>query len=255
MKREKTTQERTIRLYFRRTNVKPFFIIALGLAIAVLGVNDPNAVLIGVTIAALGALIVVFSVIIPASRKPSDTQIDAWLKEGMQHLQEVAYRKTGIDRDMVVALQGPLVVRGPILWNTVGIKKEDLTWKKGRDNLVRFGVYRVTIILLTENQLCSYSCDYNFIKDVPLNDRTDEYHYRDVVSVATREQSTSLTLPTGQKMTHAEEFRLTVSSGDSIAVLINTPELKKITGVETLPDSGVEQSISVIRAKLRDKKV
>lgn len=185
--------------------------------------------------------------------KPSDLQVQSWLDEGIRKLSEHSRGKLNLD-ESEGSISAPLIIAGPILWDTGGVSSDDLVWKRGEDGLVRFGVYRVTIILLTDRHLTSYACDYNFIRDVALNERTDEFHYRDIVSVSTREQDTAYTLPTGKKMTKAQAFSLSVASGESISVMVDSAEIREITGVEKLPETGADKAVANIRAMLRDKK-
>ena len=184
--------------------------------------------------------------------KPTDRQIDQWLQESIVKLREKSLKRLNLDESEIIA--DPLVIRGPILWKTIGIDNGDLVWKIGSDDTVRFGIYKVTIIQLTDRHLGAYACDYNFIRDVALNERTDEYHYKDVVSVTTQEQASSYTLPTGVKLITAQEFRLSVSGGESINVIIGSSQISKITGSNQIPETGAEKAISVIRAMLRQKK-
>jgi hypothetical protein len=118
---------------------------------------------------------------------------------------------------------------------------------------VRFGVYRVTIIQLTDRLLGAFSCDYDFVRDVALNEETEE-HYQDIVGVSTQELASSYTLPIGVKLTYAQQFRISVTSGEAIEVVIGADKLRKATGDDELPDTGAEKAVSVIRAMLRDKK-
>lgn len=185
-------------------------------------------------------------------KNATDRQIDRWLQESLVKLGEQSLGKLNLDKSDIVA--DPLVIKGPIVWQTNGIDDSDLLWKIGDDNIVRFGVYRVTIVQLTDRHLGAYACDYNFIRNVALNERTDEYHYKDVVSVSTQEQASSYTLPTGVKLTTAQEFRISVASGESINVTIGSSQINKITGSDQIPETGAEKAISVIRAMLREKK-
>ena len=54
-------------------------------------------------------------------------------------------------------------------------------------------------------------------------------------------------------MIHAQAFRLSVVSGDNIEVTIGSSKLEEITG-GTLPETGAENAVRVIRAQLREKK-
>jgi hypothetical protein len=261
MARAQDANEKAKRRYFHPVSgVKPTVVGALVLIVAIaarqqLGSSTALVVLVGVIIGVFGIARLAMS-----ASKPSDQQMDSWLHAALAEAERDAHRKLGFDpltsgaRDANTVRQAPLTIFGPIIWTTNGIPNADLVWKVGNDKLARFAVYRVTVILLTQSQLGSYSCDYNFLRNVRLNEQTDEYAYVDVVSVSTRETATNYTLPTGMKLSTAEQFRLSVSSGESIAVTISSGELKRITGTDRLPDSGAEAAIATIRRMLRDKK-
>ena len=112
----------------------------------------------------------------------------------------------------------------------------------------------VTVVHLTEHKLSSYQCDYNFMRGVPLNEQDDEFHYRDVVAVSTREASTNYTLPNNELMKHAQLFKLAVSSGDSIEVIVNSTELVKFTG-GTMMETGLDNAVKALRKVLSEKKI
>jgi len=182
---------------------------------------------------------------------PSDEQVDQWLQEDLRNIVSKSLDKLGMDNSQVVG--EPLLIRGPILWATTGVPATDLRWKKGKDGIVRFAINRVTVIQLTEQLLGDYACDFNFLKNVMLNERTDEYHYKDLVSVSTQEISTSYTLPTGVRMVSAQAFRLSVASGEHIDVTVNAAKLSEVTG-GSIPTTGAEKAVQVIRTMLREKK-
>jgi hypothetical protein len=82
---------------------------------------------------------------------------------------------------------------------------------------------------------------------------TYEYHYKDVVSVSTQEVSSNYQLPDGQKLVRVQEFRLSVSSGESIRVTTSPYEIAKNEKAQ-LPPTGAEKAVSVLRNMLRTKK-
>jgi hypothetical protein len=189
----------------------------------------------------------------PVWSGPGDQMIDAWLAEDIEKLQQRSKDRLGIDKAEEL-IQNSVVIVGPILWSTHGIAAEDLLWKKGKDNQTRFSVNKVTIVHLTRHKLCAYQCDHNFIKGVPLNERDDEFHYRDVVAVSTRDASTNFSLPNGALMKHAQMFKLAVSSGDTIEVVVGSSDLLEFTG-GTIKDSGIDEAIKALRKVLGEKKI
>lgn len=182
---------------------------------------------------------------------PDDAEVDKWFQEDLARIVEQSLSKAGLDKSELV--QAPIPVTGPILWSTNGVSTEDLRWKKGNDNFVRFSINRITVILLSNQLLAAYACDFNFIKNVALNESTQEYHYKDVVSVSTQEDSTSYTLPNGISMVNSQAFRLSVASGESIKVVISAAKLSEVTG-GTIPTTSAEKAVQIIRTMLREKK-
>lgn len=256
-KHEQSAQEKALRNYFKTKSKRSYHFIWVLLLAGILFFlstqtpirDEQTGFLLSSIVAALIGIYLFFK-----SRRSSisDRQVDQWLQAGINKLAAESRQKLGLsERDIIGE---PLIVKGPILWETFGIDKNDLVWKVGDDETVRFGIYGVTIIQLTERHLGAFSCDYNFLKDVALNSATEEFHYQDVVSVSTKEQDSSYTLPTGAKLTRAQMFRLTVASGDAVEVAIGASKIGEITGSERIPETGAEKAVSVIRTMLREKK-
>lgn len=189
---------------------------------------------------------------------PSDMQVQTWFEEGVTKLTEHSRCALHLDASEGTFSE-PLRIISPTLTQRTGIDPWDLTWKQGADGILRFGVYRATIIWLTDRHLASHSCFYDFVRDVAINETATEIHYCDVVSFSTQETSStrdgfSATLPTGRKATVQQELILSVASGGAVQVTLEEAYVKHITGLEELPESGAEKAVTVIRAMLRDKK-
>src|SRR6266568_7039694 len=122
--------------------------------------------------------------IISHYQKPSDAQMDAWIQEDMQNLRARALAKTGLDPSELVAES--VIVHGPRFWNIGGA---EVGIKKGKDGIVRFMPIGVTVINFTAHQLTAYQFALDLTTGNPLSERTDEYFYRDVVSVSTQSKS------------------------------------------------------------------
>jgi hypothetical protein len=183
---------------------------------------------------------------------PGDQTVDAYLIDDIEDLKKRSMDRLNIEEAELI--RDSIVIRGPILWSTHGVPTEELAWKKGKDERIRFSINSVTVVHLTEHKLSSYQCDYNFIRGVPLNERDDEFHYRDVVAVSTRDDSTNYTLPNGVLMKQAQLFKLAVSSGDSIQVIVNSSDLLKFTGGSML-DTGLDNAVKALRKVLGEKKI
>ncbi|RPE09154.1 hypothetical protein EGT74_19280 [Chitinophaga lutea] len=203
-------------------------------------------------IVSLGSLAVICYQLYRYFSVPDDESVDAWLADDIDRLVRQSYDKVGIAPSE--KMPDPLVIISPVYWSTRGVDFKDLGMRKGKDKMLRFSVYHITIFHLDEYILASYRCDYNFLRGTSLNEATNEYHYKDVVSVATVEASSNFHLPDGQKFVHFQEFRLSVSSGESIRVTLN-PQLLTDAHRAKLPPSGADRAVSVIRNMLRAKKV
>jgi hypothetical protein len=248
---KQSEQEILLRLYFAYKPLQVVKFTGIGALLLLLGLIVADY--IGAWSPFAGIIITVGSILwllIGNFAKPSDKKVDLWLQEGINGLIERSLGNLNLDESEAVT--EPLVVKGPILWSTFGIADKDLVWKKGKDKIVRFAVYRVTVIWLTEHHLAAFACDYNFMKNVPLNEQAYEYRYKDIVSVATRETASSYTLPTGVKLITTQEFRITVP-GDALKVTINILKLSEIAGSDKIPETGAEKAVSVIRAMLREE--
>lgn len=242
-------KRKRIRNYFKKPKLVGGIVVVI---IGFLMLSSSSTVGIGVLflLAGVGWL---FLELKPVIDSPSDQAVDAWLSDDINSLKKRSLERLNIDESELIRKQS-IVIRGPILWQTRGIPSKEIVWKKGKDKQIRFSINAITIIHLTQHKLSSYQCDYNFIRGVPLNERDDEFHYRDVVAVSTRDDASNYALPNGTLMKHAQFFKLSVSSGDSIQALINSPDLLEFTG-GSLPDTGLDDAIKALRKVLGEKKI
>lgn len=183
--------------------------------------------------------------------QPPDTQVDTWFQDSQLRLALHAKNRLNLFEGNFTS---PLIIDVPTLSSTYGVPNEDLKWRKGSDGKLRFAIHRFVIIYLTEHHLAAYTCDFNFLRDVPLNESTREYQYQDIVSVATYEWSQSFTLQTGQKLSTSQIFRLSVGSGEYIEVKLENDQLRKMTHQEEVPAFGADQAVTTIRAMVRERK-
>lgn len=237
-------KRKRIRSYFAKPKLKwPIILIVLGILTL--------AAKIGIIVLIAGG-IWLFIEVKPSMDAPGDQTIDSWLIDDIEQLKKRSLERLNIDESELI--RDSIVIRGPILWNTNGIPSNELAWKKGKDERIRFSINAVTVVHLTEHRLSSYQCDYNLMRGVPLNERDDEFHYRDVVAVSTRDESTNYTLPNNTLMKQAQLFKLAVSSGDSIDVVVNSADLVSFTG-GTIVETGLDNAIKALRKVLGEKKI
>lgn len=190
--------------------------------------------------------------------QPPDQQVQAWLNEGTQGI--VSHSRLGLGLNKSEGdFSNPLIIQTPILSPEAGVDSRDLLWKRGEDGIFRFGVYHIVVIRTTDRHLASYSCYYDFIRDIPVNESTQEFHFCDVVSLSTKETSDaeghdSKVLPTGQKASARQEFFISVTNGEGLKVTLLDGRVREIMTEERLPESGAEEAVASIRAMLREAK-
>ena len=195
--------------------------------------------------------------------RPSDSQMDQYIEEDVLVLRQRALTKFGVEKEDLVA--EPVQVLGPKLWN-LSDPHLSVKFRTGHDHVFRFSPIAVTVIDFAADQLLGYSAILDLTTGNALSEETDEYFYRDVVSVSTKTRSETVQIPqkNGQplvvQMNAAETFELTTSGGTSISVLIRDPNLIK-TLVQArgdqqgeIPASRAEKAVAVVRKMLREKK-
>lgn len=181
--------------------------------------------------------------------KPSDAQMDGWLATDKTRIIGEAMSKLDLPPDSVINANDPLVVIGPATGSKI---------KSGDDGIFRFSKYEIVIIYLTDYHLGAYSCDLDFVTGNVTQEQTQEYHYTDVVSVATLTSNSTFQVETMDGKSHpiasSQEFSLSVASGQSIRVAVAFPQVPDILRNGRLAATGADKAISTMRAMLREKK-
>lgn len=177
--------------------------------------------------------------------------IDQIIAFYMAHVKGMSLKKASIDESELVGES--VTVTGPRFWNTGGAAS---LFRKGEDNILRFTPINVTILHLTQNQLIAYQCCLDLVNGTVLNQSTEEFFYKDVVSVATKTDSQTYdTEKFGRiQLNDAETFMLTTSGGTSIKTTLRDPRLIQLMGGGEIPTTETEKAIQVIRKMLREKK-
>jgi hypothetical protein len=182
-----------------------------------------------------------------AEPKPSDAQMDEWLQKDRERIRVEALKKLDLESSQVV--REPIEVIGPA-------NKADLAL--GKDNVIRFSKYDLVTVYLTDYHLAAYKCTLDMAHGTQTEESTQEYHYKDVVSVATQTGGSDIfaVLLNGEHKSIAsyQKFQLAVASGDRIEVAIAFPQLSDIIKDGKLADTGADEAIRVIRSRLREMK-
>ncbi len=182
-----------------------------------------------------------------AEPKPSDAQMDEWLQNDRERIRAEALEKLDLDPSQVV--HDPIEIIGPTTNADLAV---------GEDGIIRFSKYDIVTVFLTDYHLAAYQCTLDMVHGTQTSESTQEYHYQDVVSVATQTEGSNLfaVMVNGkEKSIHRyQKFSLAVSSGDHIEVVISFPQVEDIIKDGRLAPTGADEAIRVIRARLREMK-
>jgi hypothetical protein len=241
-------KRKAIKKYFQKFPTGAIWLILLGLILAMVGFkNGAGWVILGILLLALGILVIVLGV----GGKPTDREMDQFLAEDLENAKKKSLLKLTMDESQIVG--DPLVIKGIRVKTIASVKS---AYKRGADSQIRYTPVDVTVLHMTQHQLVSYQAALDLFTGSLFSEATDEYFYKDIVSVATKTISMPATIA-GRNYTlnAAETFQLTTSGGTSITVLLKDPLLISLMGKGgDIPITEAERAITVIRSMLREKK-
>ena len=199
-------------------------------------------------------------------RKPAtDEQVDECLAKELEEIGVKGLNKMGLIEEEVYLIK-PIIVNGPY-YGYIN-KDAKLMFKKGNDDKVRYSVVKGIVFYFSENQVYSYSCVIDLVTGNRFTETTDEYFYKDIVSIATLSERIKQENPVtvrgmlglakkaakGEEIVHdVEQFRLTTTGGTYISATIkDSTVVAKTKGRMDVEDT--EEKIKAMRNLLREKK-
>jgi len=194
---------------------------------------------------------------------PTDAEIDAWLEEDLKSINKASLIKLNVDESELIG--ETVEVTGPKFWD---LSDSQFLWKQGKDNILRYSVLGVSLLNFTPNQLLSYYVVLDLTTGKASNVNTDEYFYKDVVSVSTKTESKIFNTSgkilnmirdkkkkdTPYTTNSAEYFTLTTSGGTAISLLVKDETLIKKLNKGTISMDRTEKAVQNVRKMIRDKK-
>jgi energy-coupling factor transporter transmembrane protein EcfT len=184
----------------------------------------------------------VVSGLVVKGRKIKDSEIDQICQQQISNIKKAALNKLGIDEDEVKEAN-PIIVGG----YRFDDKENNVLYKKGADGLWRSSEYQITLIFFSREQVYSFIRIFSIISDEKF-DKTQEYFYRDIVSVSTEQRKVTYKPPGAIKkaapQTATYEYFDLASSGGTHMI-----------GFFKKSDSeDIDRSIIAMRNLLKDKK-
>jgi hypothetical protein len=180
-----------------------------------------------------------------AEPKPSDEQIDEWMKEETDKITQQALERLGLDSDD--CRTEPFVIGGPS-------EQTETKIKEGKDGKIRYSHINQLVVFLTEHNIATYQCDHSLSHGQTLNDTTKEFPYKEITSLETRTINREILMLGGKTLsaTGFQQFALFTSGGNDIKVVYSFRQNQDFQG--ELAKIGSEDTISAIRKKLEEYK-
>lgn len=194
--------------------------------------NTPNRIF-GVCVVIIGIILIV----IHFNNKITDEFMDNEVASALQNMMPHALERLGVDEEEVKEID-PIILTS---YDSKGISDEQFYFKHGKDQKWRSSVVKAVYILASDQQLYCYTLRFSLCTDKH-TEETDEYFYRDIVSVYTGNVDETYKDSKGVEWHYTGDmFRLTTSGGTSISQLMRN-------------EDEASGKISAMKQLLREKK-
>ena len=218
----------------------------VGLALALFGIfiifSFNNTVLVGTVLILTG--LTLFGIWIKPyfqnknlyKTRPSEEQMNNWLIKDLNHvIKETAIKKLRLNID-TFELKNFIIVPYPVYWEEPGLNEADLLQRTSENGNISYSVWNVQVIALTKNYISYYSCTYDWLNNLIVNEQTNEFFYDDISSVKNDQRiidrylKDSKQFDEGNRQTipnklTATVFEVTNISSDSLKVITNIDEM------------------------------
>ncbi len=221
--------------YFKQSSPKAgIVLIVIGVLLTLILSHAGGAMLIGLLLIAGGVAVLYFRF----AGKPTDAEIDADAARAIADIDRRALNKLGLDEDEVKLID-PVAVHGYYYKNIAS----GVQVKLGKDRIFRSSNYEGVVLYFSEHQLHAYKFQFSLTSPRESREQTDEYFYKDVVSVSTQSETFRINDVRGNsQQVNFEEFKLTTTGGTSVTSSIRD-------------EGSVSRVISGARSLIREKKL
>lgn len=208
-------------------------IIAIIIGFIFLCVPAAGAKVFGVLLLILGIVLIVLHV----KNQVSDEFIDNEVESALQNMLPHALERLGVDEEEVKEID-PIILKS---YDSEGISDGQFFFKQGKDMRWRSSVVKAVYIFASDQQLYCYTLRFSLSTDKH-TEETDEYFYRDIVSIYTGNVDETYKDSKGVEWHYSGDmFKLTTSGGTSISQLIRN-------------EDEASGKISAMKQLLREKK-
>ncbi|OQX96604.1 MAG: hypothetical protein B6I20_14240 [Bacteroidetes bacterium 4572_117] len=194
-------------------------------------------------------------------KRPSEDQMDTWLIEDLNKtIKGTAIEKLRLNKN-TLELENFLIIPYPIYWAEPGIDEEAILKRTSENGITYYSVWNVQVIALTKNYISYYTCTYDWINNLVINERTNEFFYDDISSVKNDMQIIERSLKgktyvdgdgkqlPPDKLT-ATVFKVLNMSTDSLEVITNLAEMGHSPNIVV----SLEKAVQALRIILRKRR-
>ena len=201
-------------------------------------------------------------------RRAKDAEADLALEADLAHVLQRATGAAGLNTTDLI--REPILLTGPRIWD---VGKSRISFRAGKDGLIRHNPVAVTCLFFTEKFLDVYQCLWDLETGRLTDENTHEYFYIDIVSVDIQTRDRSFTLSkTDRKQLESYEdltpllrdnklllddasiFTLSTTGGASVQHLLSAPGLLDLTGTGAFAARGLEEATQEIRKLSRERR-
>jgi len=188
--------------------------------------------------------------------RPSVQHMYNWLMEDLN--KKIKNRATSVLRLNMkdLRLENFLIVPYPLYWSEPGVDPVTILRRETEEDHFIYSIWKVQVIALAKNYISFFNCTYDWMNDVILNERTNEFFYDDISSVKNDVKSIERRFidqdeedEENKKLT-TFVFKVTNMSSDSLSVITKIPELNYSPSIEV----SLEKAVQALRITLRKRR-
>ncbi len=149
-----------------------------------------------------------------------------------------------------------LIIPYPVYWAEPGVNPDVIKRRDTEEGHYIYSVWKVQVVALTKNYISFYNCIYDWMNDIIINERTNEFFYDDISSVKNDVKSIEKRFidqeeeDTENKKLTTFVFEVTNMSSDTLSVITKIPELKYSPTLEV----NLEKAVQALRITLRKRR-
>jgi hypothetical protein len=149
-----------------------------------------------------------------------------------------------------------LIIPYPVYWAEPGVSPDVIKRRETEEGHFIYSVWKVQVVALTKNYISFYNCIYDWMNDLILSERTNEFFYDDISSVKNDVKSIEKRFvdqdeeDTENNKLTTFVFEVTNMSSDTLSVITKIPELKYSPELEV----NLEKAVQALRITLRKRR-